>query len=99
MRSVSTSPQAEADIDGITEYTKTTWGWQQADVYLAQLEGAFDHLAEHPFIGRSCDSIHLGLRRFEVGKHVVFYMSQPDGILIVRILHQQMVPTKPHFQP
>jgi plasmid stabilization system protein ParE len=42
--------------------------------------------------------IHPGLRRFEQGKHVVFYLAQPDELLIVRVLHQQMIPAKPHFE-
>jgi toxin ParE1/3/4 len=50
-----------------------------------------------PFIGRSCDSIRPGLRRFEIGKHVVFYLAQSDELLIVRVLHQQMIPVKTHF--
>jgi hypothetical protein len=27
----------------------------------------------------------------------VFYLSQPGGVLIVRVLHQQMIPAKSHF--
>ena len=37
------------------------------------------------------------MRRFEVGKYVIFYLPQPDGILVVRILHQQMIPSKPRL--
>jgi plasmid stabilization system protein ParE len=28
----------------------------------------------------------------------VFYRLKPDGIRIVRVLHQQMIPAKPHFE-
>jgi plasmid stabilization system protein ParE len=35
-----------------------------------------------------------GLRRFEIGKHVVFYVLLSNGIKIVRVLHQQMIPAK-----
>jgi hypothetical protein len=28
----------------------------------------------------------------------VFYLAQPDELLIVRVLHQQMIPDKPHFE-
>jgi len=38
------------------------------------------------------------LRRFEHGKHVVFYLSELDNILIVRVLHQQMIPDKFRFE-
>jgi plasmid stabilization system protein ParE len=52
---------------------------------------------ENPLIGRSCDSIHPGLHRFEHGKHVVLYLSLPEELLIVRVLHQQMIPSEAHF--
>jgi plasmid stabilization system protein ParE len=49
-------------------------------------------------MGRACDATSTGLRRHEQGKHVVFYRLKPDGIRIVRVLHQQMIPAKPHFE-
>ena len=91
------SVEAEQDIDLIAAYTTSTWGWRQTDQYLAKLEDGFELLAQNPFIGRVCDSIRPGLHRFEIGKHVVFYLQEPGGVLIVRVLHQQMVPVKQHF--
>jgi toxin ParE1/3/4 len=49
-------------------------------------------------MGRGGDSVSIGLRRFEHGKHVVFYRIVPGGILVVRVLHQQMVPIKSRFE-
>jgi toxin ParE1/3/4 len=98
MLRVDVSVEAEEDVDLIAAYTTRTWGWRQANVYLARLEDGFDLLAKSPSIGRSCDSIRPGLRRFEIGKHVVFYLAQADELLIVRVLHQQMIPTKIHFE-
>jgi toxin ParE1/3/4 len=95
---VYVSAEAEADIDSIAEYTKNTWGWRQTDQYLANLEDGFELLALNPFIGRRCDSIRLGLRRFEVGSHIVFYDSDVDGIRIIRVLHERMLPAKPRFE-
>jgi toxin ParE1/3/4 len=48
-------------------------------------------------MGRACDSVSLGLRRFEHGKHVVFYRIVAGGILIVRVLHQRMLPAPSRF--
>jgi toxin ParE1/3/4 len=90
---VRISTEAESDIDQVAAYTASTWGWRQTDTYLAKLEDGFDLLAGNSRIGRSCDSIHAGLRRFEIGRHVVFYLPEPDGVLVVRVLHEQMVPT------
>ena len=99
MLQVDVSIEAEEDIDQITAYTTRTWGWRQTIHYLAKLEDGFNLLAQNPSIGRSCDSIRPGLRRFEIGKHVVFFILEPNGIQIVRILHQQMIPVKSHFEP
>lgn len=66
--------------------------------YKQELQGCFQLLAENHSLGRSCDSIHSGLRRFEIGKHVVFYLPEAGGVLVVRVLHQQMVPSGFHFE-
>lgn len=92
MPQVRFSGEAEEDIDRIAAYTTSTWGQRQTDQYLATLEDGFDLLAQNPAIGRPCDSIRAGLRRFEIGRHVVFYLVEPGGVLVVRVLHQQMLP-------
>ena len=89
----SVSVQAENDLDEITEFTLKNWGPHQADLYLTRLEEAFQLLAENPAIGREADLLRKHLRRFEIGKHVVFYMPGRDGILIVRVLHESMLPS------
>ena len=98
MHYVDVSVEAEEDINLIAAYTTTTWGWRQTNIYLAKLEDGFTLLAQNPSVGRSCDSIRPGLRRFEIGKHVVFYLIEPGELLIVRVLHQQMIPDKSHFE-
>jgi toxin ParE1/3/4 len=97
VRRARVSKKAEEDIDQIAAYTTNTWGWRQTDIYLAKLEDSFQFLAKNPSVGRSCDAILAGLQRFEVGKHVVFYRTEPRSIRILRVLHQQMVPAKSHF--
>jgi len=98
MGSVQISVKAEADIDSIVEYTKEQWGPRQADEYLSRLEDGFALLFRNPLAGRPCDSVRAGLRRFEVGKHVVFYLPTADGILIARVLHQRMLLAKSRFE-
>lgn len=84
--------RAEGDLFEIAEYTRRTWGEQQCARYLDQLEECCQRLAEHPILGRSCDQIRPGLRRREQGKHVVFYRRDGGDILILRILHERMLP-------
>ena len=92
MLRIRISVEAEHDIDEIAAYTFTEWGWRQADQYLAKLESCFDLLTQNSSIGRPCDSIRKGLRRFEIGRHAVFYLPEPGGILVVRVLHERMLP-------
>ena len=94
----SVSRPGQSDLRAIARYTHETWGVDQAVRYAQGLQRSFRVLAENPGIGRPCDAIQAGLRRFEVGKHVVFYREKPGGIRIVRVLHQQMIPAKPHFE-
>jgi toxin ParE1/3/4 len=88
------SRRAEDDLLSIGEYTLRTWGKAQATRYLAVLEVFCQTLADNPALGRTCDNIRPGLRRLEHGKHVVFYRKERTGILICRILHQDMLPDK-----
>jgi toxin ParE1/3/4 len=99
VKSISISREAESDIDQVAAYTTNAWGARQTDRYLDQLENAFQIFEEHPLIGRSCESIAAGLLRFEVGKHVVFYRTEPGRIRVVRVLHQKMMPTESRFDP
>jgi toxin ParE1/3/4 len=90
------SVEAEEDVDRIAAHTTDTWGWRQTDQYLAKLEDGFNLFAENPSIGRACESIRPGLLRFEIGRHVVFYLPEPGGILVARVLHERMLPIN-HF--
>lgn len=90
--------RAESDLDEIADYTTRTWGWRQTDRYLAKLEDGFALLAQAPSIGRASEFILPGLKRFEVGKHVVFYCVESETLWILRVLHQQMVPLRAHFE-
>jgi toxin ParE1/3/4 len=85
---------AEADLRSIGDYTFRTWGEAQADRYMTELEDCCKRLARNPGLGRLCDYVRPGLRRMERGRHVVFYRQEPGGILIVRLLHQSMLPER-----
>ena len=67
------SRRAEADMLGIGAYTLRTWGENQALRYIGDLEACCQMLADNPALGRACDDVRPGLRRIEIGRHVVFY--------------------------
>ncbi len=88
------SRRAETDLLEIGSYTFRRRGAEQAGRYLNELEGHCRMLADSPQLGRNSDEIRPGLRCLEHGRHVVFYRVEAKGVLVVRILHQRMLPTK-----
>jgi len=97
MPSLYFSRGARADLLSIGEYTLQSWGPAQAEHYLAGLEQCAKLLACNPLLGRARGCIRPGLRRFEKGRHVVFYRRHEDGILTSRILRQGMLPDQQEF--
>lgn len=88
------SKLARLDLIEIADYTVDNWGLQQAVRYLDGLEGCFKQLAQSPGLGRPCDEIRPGYRRMEHEMHVAFYRVDQDGLLISRVLHKRMLPSK-----
>jgi toxin ParE1/3/4 len=89
---ISFSQDADADLEEIAEYTWNTWGQKQLAKYLRELDNCFERIRRNPLIGKSYESIRPNVRRIEVGRHAVFYIVESNSILIVRVLHQQMLP-------
>ena len=50
----------------------------------------FVDLTLNPTLGRPCDTVREGYRKFRVGRHVIFYRVIEQRIDVVRVLHQQM---------
>ena len=86
------TPLAIEDLYDIWAYTVDTWSEDQAERYYDRLTTTFLNLASSPdALGKDYESIHKGLRGLHVGRHVIFFIKQPSGrVLIVRILHERM---------
>jgi toxin ParE1/3/4 len=84
------SPRAQADIDGIWDYTVERWDGDQAVRYIRAIQEAIETIAADPARGRSCEQVRAGYRKYAVGSHVIFYRRSADGIDVVRVLHQRM---------
>ena len=82
--------RAEADLAGIADYTIETFGIEQARRYRDEFETCFRNLVTNPRSGRSAERLAPGLRRLEHRSHVVFYVEDGTGVLIVRVLHARM---------
>lgn len=81
---------AREDLKSIARYTQKTWGVAQRNKYLTQLDKRFAVLADAPTVGRSCDAIRPGYRKYHEGRHLILYVLIPQGIKIVRVLHDSM---------
>lgn len=89
-RAYRISSRAEKDLSEIADYTIEVFGEAQAKTYWDGLEQAFQMLAKHRRRGQELEHIHHGLRRWPYQSHIVYYIPEAEGILIVRVLHQRM---------
>ena len=86
--------KAERDLDNIIDYTCQQWGESQACSYLDELESRGQLLADNPGLGIKREATSEGLLSFPYESHILYYLKQPHGITVVRILHKQMDPLK-----
>ena len=91
---VKYNARANADKIAIAVYTVTEWGEEQWHRYKAQLTRA----CEHDIVSRiECAKTtpeFPGILRWRSGRHVVYFQRTDDGIEILRILHERMLPSK-----
>ncbi|HIX62572.1 MAG TPA: type II toxin-antitoxin system RelE/ParE family toxin [Candidatus Halomonas stercoripullorum] len=88
---------AAEDFANIYEYTLLNFGVLQADAYTESLENTFHLLAGSPLMAKECSEIVAGVRRHDHQQHSIFYRCRERDILVIRILHQQMVPLRDLF--
>jgi toxin ParE1/3/4 len=98
MKPFALTRTAQADLRSIAIFTEGRWGVEQRNVYIKQFDDAFHLLAASPSLGKNCDDIMPGYRKFPQGSHVIFYKDATDSVIeVIRILHQSMdVETKIH---
>ncbi|HMS83762.1 MAG TPA: type II toxin-antitoxin system RelE/ParE family toxin [Nitrospira sp.] len=68
-------------------------GLETAERFLTNAEASFNDLARQPMIGAPVTLRHpdlAGIRKWRIKdfeNHLIFYIPQPDGVTIVRVLH------------
>ena len=91
MRRFDLTKSARDDLKAIARFTQSRWGVRQRNSYLKEVDQVFHSLAKNPLMGRTCDEIREGYRKFPHGAHVIYYrLSSESELLIVRILHATM---------
>lgn len=90
MSKFSVSQAANADIRSIAIYTQDTWGRDQRRRYLNGLNEKFEMLAAMPEMAAERWDFRPPVRIHHYEKHLIIYVIADNGILIVRVLHQNM---------
>lgn len=91
MRRFDLTKSARDDLRAIARFTQGRWGVRQRNSYLKEVDQVFRSLAKNPLMGRACDEIREGYRKFPHGAHVIYYrLPNESELLIVRILHTTM---------
>jgi toxin ParE1/3/4 len=88
MLKIRLSPLAQADLDGIWEFTVTQWNEAQAESYLLGLDASMKLLAANPRLGRAIDDIRPGYLKFPAASHILIYRLVSGAIEFIRILHK-----------
>ncbi|CDX24266.1 Toxin ParE1 [Mesorhizobium sp. ORS 3324] len=89
-RTVRFSPKANADLNGIWDYSLNQWGEERAEAYIRSIHSVITLIDRFPAIARNASDIRPGLLKYAVGSHVVYLRMNEQSIDVVRILHQQM---------
>jgi toxin ParE1/3/4 len=91
MKPFDLTRKARADLRSIAIFTEEHWGVEQRNLYIKQFDDTFHMLAASPLVGKNCDEVMPGYRKFPQGSHVVFYKDGSHGVIeVVRILHKSM---------
>ena len=85
------SRKAEADLRDIRSFTIERWGKETARRYLRQFQETFLRLAAHPERARPVPK-RPGERYARCGRHVVDYEVRAGVVLVIRVLHERMLP-------
>jgi len=82
--------KADEDLGEIWDYTEMAWGVEQAEKYLRSIEACLIELAWGKKHGHVRQDIREGRFSYNVGKHVVIYRIDNEGIIVLRVLHGSM---------
>ena len=83
-------PKALNDLEDIWHYTVDRWGAEQAITYTAEIDQACQRLAGTPLIAPERAEFSPPVRIFPQGSHLIVYLIDDQGIVVVRILHKSM---------
>jgi len=81
---------AQRDLDKIYDDGLENFGFNQAILYLKQINEMVKLLSERPEIGRSRSELKQGLFCYTYKSHIIFFRKYKHHIRIVRVLYGGM---------
>ncbi len=84
------SKGAENDLVEIYHYGFINYGENKADLYIEALKEKCQFLADMPNLYPDCDEFNPPVKIHHHQKHLIIYVIETDGLLIVRVLHERM---------
>jgi len=91
MKTFELTKEAKEDLRKIARFTEKRWGRDQRFLYIKQFDDVFHLLAKTPSVGKKCDYIKNRYRKFPQSSHIIFYIEDENGkIIVIRILHKNM---------
>lgn len=81
---------AQDDLESNIDYALDRWGVDQANTYIDGLERLAQTLAGTP---KPAKFYREPLRVFSYQKHDLYFIEEPEGITIIRVLHVNMNPS------
>ena len=98
MPKLSLTQQARADLADIQAFTIERFGLDQWPVYQKRISDALLRLQSTPMIGKQVEGLPEAYRRYHLGRpkgaHVVYYKTDADELLILRIVHDSRDPSR-----
>jgi len=88
------SRRAQGDLDAIRDYSVEHYGTARAILYLDGIEQGFRRIVAYPQIGATQPDGVTGLHSLSAGEHRLWYRVDTEEIIIVRVLHKAMDPTR-----
>jgi toxin ParE1/3/4 len=90
MKSVKYARRANADLEGITDYTARTWGAEQAKKYNRDIQAKMQEIAKGEASIQPLDVSKARMFKARVNRHLIIFEQTDEHILIVRVLHEAM---------
>ena len=86
------SKQADADLEGIYQYTLDKWGIEQFNLYRKQINVALETVAKEPksIQSKAREDLASGCRFYHVAHHYIVYRIGKKCIEVGRVLHEKM---------